>query len=361
MGQDLIITTIENDHARMVIARLISQKQYLSLQRSLQIVNNPPFIYLINVSNEEIRATISQLSSLGITFKSIETSFIKEEKPAQIPVQNLKANFEKHSPPLFFHVNELPTNHLRTLDEEKPKKKKSHFNLLSASILFALISLPILLAGLSYVKKPSKFLSHYNDEFESTSFNKDTKSDKSIKNISSNKNADEQLKNIKKSNAFFDSAVVNSNDFDKVIKFFQLAISFNKYNYKAWYGLIDVLYSAERFSDAHKTEMEMKNLFGDAILTLNKVIEPYGTLINAQQKEDSSYSIEYQSKGQTKKALMNESYQIIKALKPNCNCESISLFASQTAGSGMIVHIRKDAYFATLSEFEKAASIIYLE
>ncbi len=360
MGQDLIITKIQNDHARMVIARLISQKQSLSFQKSLQVVNNPPFVYLVDVNNDEIQTCVSQLSSLGVSFRSIESSFRKDEKSTQIPVHNLKPNFERPSHPHSCYANDLPKNHLRTLAEEEPQKKKNHFRLLSTVIFFVVISLPILLTRLSYNKKPPKFLSHYNGKLESASPENKITSDKS-KKITSDKNADEQMKNEKESNAFFDSAVVNSHDLEKVIKFFQLAISFNKYNYKAWYGLIDALYNARRFSDAHKTKVEMKMLFGDAILTLNKVIEPYGILIKAQQREDRSYTIEYKSNGLTKKALMNESYQIIKAFKPNCNCESISLFASQTAGSGMIIHIRKDAFFASLSEFEKAASITYLE
>ena len=91
MGQDLIVTLIQNDHAKKIIARLICQKQSIPLQKALQIVAKPPFVFLIDASSEEIQKSVSQLKPLGVTFKTIDSTKTTPEHSNPIPDQTLHA------------------------------------------------------------------------------------------------------------------------------------------------------------------------------------------------------------------------------------------------------------------------------
>jgi hypothetical protein len=359
MGHDLIVTTIQNEHAKKIIARLICQKQSIPLQKALQIVTSPPFIFLVDVSITEIQTTVSQLKPLGVTFKTIDTKKNPSDAPpilnqnqsvkntvSYTPVENVK----EISRPIIHHFSS------EVINTEKKSKRSIFITIIGITI----ICLPLLLIGISLNKRPSAFLSNYTGRMQLIPVEK---KDLPRKNQSNSKNMEHVELPIDKarSDSYTDSASVLIDDYNQALAFYLLAISFNKYNYKAWYGLINTYYNMNRIENAHKAEAEMKKLFGNAIFDVNKIIERFGTMISVQLDKDSVYSIEYKSTVSNKKALMSECYQIIRALKPTCNCLSISLFASHTAGTGLIVHIKRTDDFFSQFEFEKVASITYLE
>lgn len=361
MGQDLIVTLIQNDHAKKIIARLICQKQSIPLQKALQIVTKPPFVFLIDASIEEIQKSVSQLKPLGVTFKTIDSKKTTPEHSNPIPDQtpHIKStvsyapvnDVKEKVRPVIQHLSSLETPILK-----KPKKGK----FTTGIVLFLVIVVPIILISVSFNKRSSTFLSEYTGTMQSTSIEKNESSKKKQNTAKKNNSHDLPIDKAKSDN-YTDSASAQADNYNQAVKFYLMAISFNKHNYRAWYGLINAYYNIERPEEAHKAEAEMKKLFGDAIFDINQIIEPFGTITTAQLDLDSVYSIEYKSAASNKKALMNESYQIIRALKPTCNCMSISLFASHTAGTGMIVHIKKTENFISLYEFENVASITYLE
>ena len=363
MRHDLIITQIQNDHAKKIIARLICQEQSIPLQKALQIVTKPPFVFLIDASEEEIQKSMVQFKPLGIIFRTIDSTKISTESSVPIPDQTY---FSKNSLPknLTYDVKVkekiqpviLHDSSLETHISNKPKK----FNLIISLIILTLISLPIVLIRFPLKKQSSSFLSEYNGVVQSIPVENIDTSKKNQNHLNVKKQLDSPVDKTK-SNIYTDSASAHVDDYNQSVKYYLLAISFNKHNYKAWYGLINTYYNMYRPEDARKAEEEMRKLFGDVIFNINKIIEPYGTIISAESNQDSIYSIEYKSNESTKKALMNETFQIIRALKSTCNCKSISLFASHTAGTGMIVHIRKTENFISLSEFENKASITYLK
>jgi hypothetical protein len=361
MGQDLIVTVIQNDHAKKIIARLICQKQSIPLQKALQIVSKPPFVFLINASTEEIHTSVSQLKPLGVAFKTIDSKKTTPEQSNPIPEQPLHLkNTVSNNPPNDLKEKVHPViQHLPSLEipiSKKPEKR----NFISGIVLILVIGLLILLIIISFKKRPSSFLSEYTGTIQSTQLEKNESLNKK-QNISSKMKSPVLPVDKAKSDNYTDSAYAQADNYNQAVKFYLMAISFNKHNYKAWYGLINTYYNMKLPEDAHKAEVEMKKLFGDTIFDVNKIVEPFGTMITAQLDQDSIYSIEYKSAASNKKSLTNETYQIIRALKPTCNCAAISIFASHTAGTGMIVHIKKMQDFYSLEEFENVASITYLE
>jgi len=354
MGQNLIITAIKGDHSIKVIARLICQRQSVSLQKALDIVSKPPFVFLADASLTEISKTIQQYTPLGITFKTVASqtqSEGKSEAPARIPPSDAKAQFSQSAQftpkadPVIHHlpVDDIPESVVQT-------KKIPWLTIIVLILLVAGLAVLIILA----TRPDSKgFLSDYAGE-EPTQ----NGSSKKKHAVSKQKNS---VVDKEKSNDFADSADAHSADYEMAVNFYKMAISFNKYNYRAWYGLINTYYSMNETGKAQKAREEMIKIFGDSIFDITSIVEPFGKIQTAELRSDSSYYLEYITKASGKRALVNESYQIIRALKPTCNCVSIALFASQSAGKGLIVHIRNDIVFLSLSEFESAASFTYLE
>jgi hypothetical protein len=361
MRHDLIVTFLQNDHAKKIIARLICQKQSIPLQRALQLVKKTPFVFLINASAEEIHTSISQLKPLGVNFKTIDSMQSTPEHSIPIPDQPLQIrNAVPYTQANVVKEKVRPVlSHLSSLDAPVPKKSiKRKF--ISVVVSFLVISLPIVLISISFNKRSSLFLSEYTGTMQSTSIERNDSSKKKPSN-SKKKNTHDLPIDKAKSDNYTDSASAQADNYNQAVNFYLIAISFNKHNYKAWYGLINTYYNMDRPEEALNAEAEMKRIFGNAIFDVNKIIKPFGTIITAQLDQDSIYSIEYKSIASNKKALINESYQIIRALKPTCNCASIALFASHTAGTGVIVHINKTKNFISQYEFENVASITYLE
>ncbi len=376
MEQDLIITSIHNDHAKTIIARLLSQKQQIPLQQALQIVNRPPFVFLVNLSIEQVHYYVGQIQSIGVLYKLVNSQKPQEETHPSVPMQNSKIDLQRSVPNVNSIRDNLSTSkiylnksselkskpeskvdhHLSSFESnEKPKKKSKVVTYVIIAVLF---SLPITLICISINQKSSLFLSKYSGQIDSTSVAKDQ--DKFEKNKSKKKQIISSANRVK-SDSYVDSAQVYADNVERAINFYKLAISINKYNYKAWYGLVNTYTNAQRYDEAREAQKQMKIIFGEQIFTIESIVEPYGTIINTRMNEDNSYYLEYKSEASNKKTLMNEIFQIVRALKPECSCSSISIFASQTAGTGMVVHIKKEALFNSIEEFKNTASITYLE
>ena len=78
--------------------------------------------------------------------------------------------------------------------------------------------------------------------------------------------------NRAKSADFVDSASAYNEDYEMAISFFKLAISFNKYNYRAWYGLVNTYHSMNELDKEKKAKDEMEMLFGKNVFDFTCVL-----------------------------------------------------------------------------------------
>jgi hypothetical protein len=362
MGKDLVITSINNDHTRKVIARLICQKQSMSLQKALAITAKPPFVFIINESDELIKKIMGQYSPLGITFKIVDSSQQGPSDSSHDPVIPNKAQIvttvdlppKTEHPKTNYPVHHLPSDDSPVVSDKKVKK----FPVSSFITLLIIVIIPVILIIFSYREKKNAFLEDYDGKVTDTNQSKVKKAISTKHQSSQNSISPE---NREKSADFTDSASAYNEDYEKAVSFYKLAISFNKYNYRAWYGLVNTYYSMNKIDKAKNAQAEMKKLFGESVFDIGSIIKPFGELETAELRSDSSYYLEYTTSSSNQQALINETFQIIRALKPTCNCISIALFARKSPGKGLIVHIKSDKPFFSLTDFKTAASFTYLE
>lgn len=362
MGKDLVITSINNDHARKVIARLICQKQAIPLQKALAIVEKPPFVFVINESDESIKKIAGQYSQLGITFSIADSAHqgSMQAPPEQIhsdksKITNTialpqKEEYQKTKSP----VHHLPSDDIPPVVDIKNKK----FPVTSIISLMLVIILPVILIIFSYRERKTAFLADYDGKVTDTIISK-AKQPSTSRQQSSQKNISSE--NREKSSDFTDSANAYTDDYNKAVFFYKLAISFNKYNYRAWYGLVNTYHSMNEIDKAKKAQQEMMKLFGESVFDIGSVIRPFGELESAELRTDSSYYLAYTTTASNQQTLVNETFQIIRALRPLCDCKSIAVFARKSPGRGLIVHIKNDKPFFSLTDYKSAASFTYLE
>jgi tetratricopeptide (TPR) repeat protein len=362
MGKDLVITSIDNDHARKVIARLICQKQSMPLQKALAITTKPPFVFIINESDELIKKVVGQYSQLGIAFKIVDSmqqvsaesssSIIPPDQPklvrAAVSYQNIEHPKANHP------VHHLPYDDIPVVAE----KKKINLSIPSLIAMLMIILLLVILIIFSFKQEKKSFLQEYDG-------NVITSNQSATKNVSNSKLQPVKNKvsteNKAKSADFTDSASLYNEDYEKAIAFYKLAISFNKYNYRAWYGLVNTYHSMNEPGMAKKAQNEMRKLFGESVFDIGTIIKPFGELETAELRSDSSYFLEYTTESSSRQTLINETFQIVRALKPTCNCVSIAIFAQRSPGKGLIVHIKNDKPFFSLTDYKTVAVFTYLE
>ncbi|NLD94855.1 MAG: hypothetical protein GX639_19545 [Fibrobacter sp.] len=362
MGKDLVIISIDNDHARKVIARLLCQKQSIPLQKALAITAKPPFIFIINESHDALKKVVDQYSQLGIVFKIIDSLQRKPAAPPhdsaipdKVPPGTYNDSSQKTEPSQKTHtVHHLPLDDIPVVTEIS-KKKVSVKSLL---LFLLIILLPVVLVIFAYREKRTAFLEDYDGKVSGT---KVSKTKKTVSTGQSKSSSAISPENRAKSADFVDSASAYNEDYEMAISFFKLAISFNKYNYRAWYGLVNTYHSMNELDKEKKAKDEMEMLFGKNVFDIGSIVKPFGELLTAELRSDSSYFLEYTTQSSSRQTLVNETFQIVRALKPVCNCVSIAIFAQKSAGRGLIVHIKSDRTFFNLADYTAVASFTYLE
>ncbi|MBD3422424.1 MAG: hypothetical protein GF398_20105 [Chitinivibrionales bacterium] len=146
------------------------------------------------------------------------------------------------------------------------------------------------------------------------------------------------------------------------LKFYQIAISFNRNNIDAWYGLLNAYREAGRLDDAGQTRMEMKQHFGAKVFSVADIVRRFGTLADFSHDESGTARLEYRSTKAKPDHLLEETYKLTKALKPVCDCQSLSLYARSGASSGgLLVYTDLDPLPPTQKLFESQARITLLK
>jgi tetratricopeptide (TPR) repeat protein len=364
MLYDCIVIKIGNDRLKPILARNIAHQPSMSLQKAQAIVEKPPFVFLKGLSIEEIKQTMKSFEKSGLEYKIIEQS-IAEPSPMQgfsLP-QSLQPDNSlpkvKATPIRRSISHPVIMSSKTTAEIKKPQFSKQ--TITTVIVLIVLILIPTLLIYYGTKKKEADFLTNYDSMSPATT---PVLSNSKQKGKLTQKQSSKKLitnENKQKANNYVDSAQTYKEDYEQALKFYLIAISFNKYNYKAWHGLIETYKMADKNEKAIEAEKKMKELFGHDILTIGRVIEPYGILTTYSVSDDNRYVIEYHPESNGKEELTYDAYRIIKGVQIICNCTFISLFASSTSGKGLIVHVQDKNFFPTFESFTKDVSVTYLE
>jgi hypothetical protein len=168
-------------------------------------------------------------------------------------------------------------------------------------------------------------------------------------------------RNRERATHYVDSASGSGDDWERAIRFYKIALSFNRHNVGAWHGLVSAYRGAGMTAEAEEALAEMRELFGEDALGVADLVEPYGTLVDYVQESRGVCRIEYRSRTTGRPNLTRQAYGIVRALAVEHRCRAVTVYAATGKGKGLLVHAKADRLPATVSAFERQSSISYLE
>lgn len=364
MKYDLLVISFNNNRAKMIIARQLAHDPSISLQKAQTIVDKPPFILLKNLTPQELEFQSQQLRRMGVNFKAVE---LKSDTSINIPpvllppddlnIKQLLQNTPTVKPgKIKTHTSNTVPKTIGVFEDNLQINKKKNYALL-ISVFPIIISVVLVVLGFFISNKRQYNIKKTTALITRTDHRESSKSGKSEKHSRQQISA----KAKKESITWTDSAIAYQNDYLRAINFYKIAISFNKYNIKAWYGLLDIYNAAMMQEEIEQTKNKMKEIFGESIFSVSEIIKPFGKLIDSYTTDDQVFRLEYRTQQSGQHNIINETFIITKALKETCKCKAISIFASTSSAKGLIVHIKANASIATIETYKKKAVISYLE
>jgi hypothetical protein len=389
MKYDILATGYKTSRAKTIVIRQLAHDPSFSLQKATELVEAGPVILFKNLDVNEVKSYTQKLTNIGVLWKAVEIKHDKQtqkENKSQAEVSSQHAVLDIN--PYSIQENEhkqsetktqLHNSHISNVIISNPnlqlKGNTGRFalepdnkNPLPTVIFISLLLLIIIgIVALDRFKQNEirlkKMTIHSKDQINSqVNQNRNVsgiKNNPKTSNTCSRKDISNEQKTV--SSAMVDSAIQVKNDFSKEIYFYKMAVSFNRYNIHAWYGLLNTYRDAKMEKEMSSTIKEMKEIFGDGVFSINEIIHPYGNLTDAQLDKEGNYLIEYNTEKAEKDDLIDESYILIREIRQVCNCKNISLFAKTGPGQGLVVHISSSDEISSSEQYKNSASITYLK
>jgi hypothetical protein len=154
-----------------------------------------------------------------------------------------------------------------------------------------------------------------------------------------------------------DSAKSAGDNTAMLINFYKIAISFNKYNLDAWFGLLGAYKTSGMSDEYQQTSNQMKELFGDKVFDVSSQVKRFGDIEDMFENENGVLTIKYRS-SEPIDELQERVYSLIKILHSNYNYTSISVEIADEKTERMVVHVRPGMEIATFADFKKNAPVM---
>jgi hypothetical protein len=357
MTYDIIVKGYRTKDARMIVARHLARERMIALCDAQEKTNHLPLTIFTAKDRAVAGRIIERFKRFGIDAQAIESDATRSSaiealfNPQAIQNDRLPSRFE-HS-----HTR---SGFMGTEDALSASRKRKITVVKNVAILVGIfIVAGLALFGLShftkrYVAVPVKTRGIMTRSAAAQQLPPhDTGREDTIEHPAKSVAAADR----KQAQGFLDSATASGQDLENAIRFYTMAIAFNKYNSAAWYGLLDAYHRSGRAADEEKTRRKMSDLFGDRVFSMEAIIRPFGTL-NELHEENGTLVVEYRSNAPSvRKKLLHEAYLIYRALRNECGCQTITLFASTSAANGLVAHVPVADNITSAAEFEKRATI----
>ena len=361
MRYNLTVTSFNNNRAKMIIARQLAHDPAISLQNALVMVEKPPFVLMKNLTPLELQYQSRQLHRLGVKFTITELQSGKDDQPSPVSLSEndsrIKAAstvFKEKKEHTDFHTDKKRS--VPPIDASVLRKTKHHLISFAAGVFLILM---LIIAGLI----TSRNQNHYMTKKKILISSKDSGISKNSRKSNKENQLREKVspKSEHESLLWVDSAKACGNDYLRAINFYKIAISFNKYNMHAWFGLVNAYRSAGMNREMKQARGQMEEIFGSSVFSASEAVKSFGEILDVYTTANGAFRVEYLTTQNSEQSILSQTYTLAKAFREMCNCKTISIFATTAPGKGMIVHFNKEANLSTLDTFKKEATITFLQ
>jgi hypothetical protein len=383
MRYDLLITEITNENSRKVLAHQLARDPGTSYQDALQKLQKLPVTLFRDLDEQTMTQLLGQYLKYGVKLKAApahqppqpapknQNESSPQKKQTEKPEVTARASrnlqdilqFDDLSKRAVTVKNVSDNSPIdRVESDEKKKRKNEQAILISLLVIFLVI--PLLLLFISSGKKHVRQITAVGVQ----SSQGKSRGDEHLKDASSiaapskaSKRKSVTVAEKKKSASMCDSARAAGVDAAMMINFYKIAISFNKYNLDAWFGLLAAYKSAAMSDEYQKACNQMKELFGEDVLEISSQISRYGDIGDMYVSEEGVLTLKIDVEKASRNVLEDKVYSLIKILHSNYNYQSISVVAGDKKRDRMVVHIRPGMEITTFADFKKNASMIVFD
>ena len=259
MRYDLLITEIKNESSRKILAHQLARDPGVSFQEALEKLLKLPVTLFRDLDEQTMVQQAGQYLKYGVRLKAVPAQNTTEAAPAarttshassEPPVIPQSTDDSKSATTAIKCVARLKNKEFvagipesiaidKIEKKEEEKKKREQLILISFLVLFIIIHLLMLLFSSGNNRKRQIVVSgirggqdanHAVERSNSTS-------DESTQTSQISKRKSVTAADKKISALMCDSALnISGSDVSKMINFFKIAISFNRYNLNAWFG-----------------------------------------------------------------------------------------------------------------------------
>lgn len=323
MKYDIVLQPITDEKVRKLVAKNISSRiPSQSFTLLMERLTSEDVTFARHVSKGEVQQLIAQLNDLHVQYSLKE---IPEAAHAPIRKENVPP--EK---PINPHVHKDGPVKISTISTQPEPQKRSRIKPIAISITLILVIALIVL-----IVDNQKSITRDFSMPENTLTKK--RSTASHSAPSQQYHSPSKSQSEQQADAYIDSAdqkcISNGIDSEQLYRF---AISYNRYNKDAWFGLLNCYHSIGKYENAQKVEKEMRELFGNSIFDPKQLPEEYGT-IEAIEFKNGAISLVYKTNEQDIRILYSELFQLAKRYGSMGKYNSITTLVKQKNGSGIFI------------------------
>jgi hypothetical protein len=360
MRYDIIITAAPPGHLKKILAHHIADNAAVSFQMALSMIEVQPIVYSNNILHEEMVRQTALLEKCGVRY-SIKQSLPSSE-PKSVPSKRTPSAQKSEKRASSIHtLSPVKKGFLRRLIGFLFGRRIQKQLLVSISVfilayLLFMLSLPIIglknspfgLIGLK--SNPPGKASQQNSSPAQTS--------SPLRGVDRGDHHDPYSTDNRADAA--NGGPADTADLDSLLRFYSKSLARDRTDLTAWFGLIKAYTKKGAMNKVDSIEKEVATRFGPDVFAVKKCIEPFGE-VQSVSSSNGVCRIRYLAASVEKNLLMEQTFQIIRALALNQNCQKISLFAATVKGSGLLVYIAIGKAPLSFEEYKKAATISYTE
>ncbi|MBN2037478.1 MAG: hypothetical protein JW768_12105 [Chitinispirillaceae bacterium] len=355
MHYDLIIKGFRTRNGRMVVARHLARNEGITLEEATARTDHLPITLVRVATRETIGAHLDRYSRHGIDAQAVPSDHAADPSggDAASPDRCTGSLTQRRS-----NVSEIiPAAVTSDADAPSRSKKRLAPAVVKGTILYTAL-LAIIGAGILLGKNGGCLSDRTAPSNDPKTAGLVRKGD--VPALHNKKPWDNDAGRAT-SFLYIDSAKASADDALSAIKFYKLALAFNRHNVHAWYGLLDVYRATGRTKEVLATTAEMRRTLGEGVFSIEAIVQPFGALLDYRRESDGSVAIEYQTKTDNEREkLLRETYLVARAVKSQCNCLAISIFAKTSRSRGLRVRIAASEPLASIADFEARARIQFL-
>lgn len=359
MRYDIIVSGFRSKRAKMVAAHQLAREESLPLHRAKAVLGRLPVTLFRNLEEGEMAERIRWYRKLGVELEAVEAWPCLPERKAKGRMPLIPAH-GAGSTRMLHRISEAEGQHSPedVSDAEYFSVKQGMYEgvsrwrafLIIASFTAALAAVALVILVIPRVKaiyhQPPSAASHAAGK------RVEDGAGQSVEVLARQAVVQGTPAARRESMAYADSGSARRADIAGAIRFFKLAIGFNRYNIYAWYGLLDSYRSIGRTGDARTTEEAMRELFGPAGFSADRIVRPFGILFECRTDADGVMHIEYRAgSGATGDRLVRELYTIVRSLRTVCKCRALSVVAAAGDSGGLAAYYSLDDEFSSLDGF----------